>query len=99
MGVDAREVVRYAKRIGCSLSRYSDVRNCDHFCAVRCLFHMANKNWKKHRYEDLRKHFGINAEDFRAIEHGFEDWDFLPKYVNNPYYKVGQNIARLAGLL
>jgi hypothetical protein len=102
----AREIVRCAKRQKITLTREStgklglQERN---LCAVATINNEVFGQPFSHfdnAQQNVADHFGVTLDDIRALEVGFEGWnlDCHAPFKENPYYKVGQNVAKLAGL-
>lgn len=95
----AREIIRSARRQGVKPARCFS----DGWCPVAIINqevfgqHFAHYN---NAQQNVATHFGVTVDDIRALEIGFEDWSNIchVPFMKNPYYKVGRNVAKLAGL-
>ncbi len=103
--VQAREIVRFARRNGLILTRGGTgyYKTCVRGVLRNSL--LSAETWKDISIYNpiVEEVFGLSSEDASALEEGFEGYPPLNskwgKAVRkNRYYKVGQNVARLAGL-
>lgn len=102
----AREIIRCAKRQGITLTRArSGQRGLDDrkLCAVSVINNEIFANPQSYGVhgevsQNLAEYFGIDPDCICALEAGFEGWNRLIDTEESPYYKVGQNVARLAGI-
>ena len=106
--MQARQIFRFAKKHHFILTRggvatlqmresYPDMQ---HACALAvaasmlgCWGHTCLKDGGYDRTKTK-----LTPRDFEALEAGFEGYPHLAYLSNNRYYKVGQNVAKLAGL-
>lgn len=97
--VQAREIVRYAKRHGLALVRYGTGFNNRH-CARSVIRHAVKPEVSMY-LEEINEAVGLTYEEMESLEQGF-DYGNDPRNENAApslkYFKIGQNIARLAGL-
>jgi hypothetical protein len=104
MKLQAREIVRFAKRTGIEMRRGWPSR-----CAKGVAKNMYGlKSYATDQY--LVNATGLKLVDIAALEMGFENWPTHIMYYDgvsqkqlnnihkNRYYKVGKRVAELAGL-
>jgi hypothetical protein len=102
----AREIVRCAKRQGITLTpgRCGQAGLDDRkLCAVSVINNEIFANPQSYGVhgevrQNLAEYFRVDPDCISALEAGFEGWDRLSDTEESPYYKVGQNVAKLAGL-
>lgn len=99
MGVQARQMARFAKRNKMTVKRsgFDGITvgyppDWGH-CVLGVLSNMANTHAG---YDIPGVILGLDNKQRRSLEAGFENWDY-PE-LKNRYYKMGQNFARLMGL-
>lgn len=96
----AREIIRSARRQKVTLSRGGSFSG---LCAIATInseiFGQQFSN-EGNAKENLAAHFDVTVDDIQALEMGFEGWNDICylRFMKNPYYKVGRNVAKLAGL-
>jgi hypothetical protein len=107
MSIQAREIVRKAKRLGMPLRQgMTGCFRSEGGCAVAALvitkdmgYNNAYIEAHENDYVDLAAKLGVTPQDIFALEYGFEDSAcYHPGIEKNRYYRVGRNVAALAGL-
>jgi hypothetical protein len=103
--LQAREIVRAAKRMGVEMRRGSPSR-----CAKGVAKQLHGIDPLYFSDESLAKKLNLSVVDIAALEMGFEDWpagsvwfkDVTDKQLRNihknRYHKVGKRVAELAGV-
>jgi hypothetical protein len=97
--IQAREIIREASRQGATWKRGS--RN---WCVLGVLSRYVSGDrkfeWvKKNQYlshDQIAEFFNVATSDIFSLECGFEGW--LSDGCNMKMYRIGKNVARLAGL-
>lgn len=96
MKIQAREIVREAKRQGLTLTR-GGVGKENKACARAVLAkkHLGRAQ-KLYFTPELAKAIGVTSQDLQDLEDGFEG--FTPDEGASRYHRVGRRVAELAGL-
>jgi hypothetical protein len=96
MGIQAREIVRFAKRNGMTIRRMG-VATLQDGCpsAGSCALFVLASMYGGDKNNILSYLPGITMYDLNSLESGFEGWGWN---TDNRYYRVGRNVAVLAGL-
>jgi hypothetical protein len=106
VSIRARDIVSYARKNNISFHR-GDTGQCARgVLAKMALGKNFNATFGTLYEESTNKAIGLTAHQLASLEIGFEGdvppvlWDsgYLKKKVDKRYHKVGQNVARLAGL-
>jgi tRNA(Ile)-lysidine synthase TilS/MesJ len=98
--IQAREIVRYANRHGLTLARYACGSDNQRQCARGIIRHAVNKKTSMYK-EEINEAVSLTSADMDSLESGFDygryqrDENCAPSL---KYFKIGQNVARLAGL-
>lgn len=97
--IQARNIVRYARRNNITICR-GGVGWKNQACAYSVLGHMLFGKFEGWDMQDIAPKMNKRTnKDILALEAGFEGYCWgQQEYGKNPYYKVGKNVARLAGL-
>lgn len=101
--MQAREIVRYAKRNGLTLMRGGVGNTNKTHCARSVVYHMAfgpkNQGQYSIYFKRLPASMGVSEHQIESLERGFEYTNPIRvKGYDKRYYKMGQNVARLVGL-
>lgn len=102
MRIQARDIVRYARKNGITLTRWEMGRD-GKACARSVLAMMAigkenfYKNYREYNSDEVRKATGLTSNQLLALESGFENWG-APSWGDKRYYNVGRNVAKIVGL-
>jgi hypothetical protein len=92
--ITAQRLLDYAQRKGITLTSMATPKDYPNLCAVACLAHMFGI---KNIYDlEAFESQGFSHEDIIALEDGFEGFGFLDTDIDNPYYKIGQELSRFA---
>jgi hypothetical protein len=96
MGVQARQLARFAKKNNIKVERsgmsFRDSKAVGH-CIKGVICHLENVN---NPYEVSYE--TATQKDLLAMECGFEGWIHYKDQVSKRSYKLGENFARLMGL-
>lgn len=105
--IQAREIVRYARRNGINLTRGGV--NFPDLCARGVLAHalrveqgeeIVDGDYVYMYKPDVAKHYGLTRDEISGLEGGFETrYHSEQPYHDRGYDKIGRNVARLVGLL
>lgn len=94
MGVQARELARFAKKNGITVRQLGQAhlksKTLPH-CVLGVLSHMVGHSVST--YSDLPEK-NLSSSDILSLEDGFEGWDNING--SSTYYKVGQNFRRIS---
>jgi hypothetical protein len=94
----AENIVNAANILGLKLTRGRLGHSTKEACA-RAVIRKAVFGDEGRMYGDmLPTALGVSESDLDALEMGFEDWEGCEGTVSNPYFTVGQEVARMAGL-
>lgn len=101
MKIQAREIVRFVKRVGYTLDHGSVGWNHKH-CARSAVMHMFNGDkstggWWLYNDPVAQKKTGLTVAQLDSLEAGFEGGDF-EEGMSKMYFKMGQRVAKLANL-
>ena len=97
MGIQARQLARYAKKHGIPVARYGQSTNEDQslkHCVLGILSHIAGETADP-SYKDTEIVQGLTRNQRLGLEDGFEGYG---NDHDKRYYKVGRNFARLMNL-
>lgn len=96
--VQAREIIRSAKRQGITLTRWPESNLTTEVCATAVIRGELEGHtiYAPNRIANL---LNMPEENILALSYGFEGYTVVPDYIRkNRYYKVGQRVAQMAGL-
>jgi len=93
--ITAQDIIDYAaranitlKRCGTSYPNLCATETLAHKFGIECMFVNA----------PIAEQLGVSPIDVFNLEAGFEGWsDHGDVDINNPYYQIGQEVARVAG--
>jgi hypothetical protein len=96
--LQARNIIRSAKRQGITLTRWPGSNCTTKVCAAAVIGSEIEGNaiYAPDRIASL---LNVPEDNIVALSYGFEGYRVVPNHLKkNRYYKVGQRVAQLAGL-
>lgn len=96
--VQAREIIRSARRQGITLTRWPESNLTTKVCATAVIRGELEGDtiYDSDRIADL---LNMPRENVLALSYGFEGYTIVPDHIRkNRYYKVGQRVAAMVGL-